>query len=268
MVRSCEVLRLFPSLYRLKASKSATVSERLTGDRVSWRWIREPMGRTTNELDALLELIASVSLDSNNLDSWRWGLSSDGTFTVKKLSTLVDVQLLGPIINVKETRNNLVPKKVKIFIWRALKKKIPVRLELDKRGIDLHSVRCPLCDDDLESVDHSVIFCNRVYDIWNRVYNWWNLGNVPTSSLEELLNIDQTNQGSKQGRMILQAICWTCAYLVWKNRKSLIFQNKAWNSPVSLNEIQVKSFEWNSNRAKGRNFDWQTWIRNPSIYLL
>ncbi|XP_071703931.1 uncharacterized protein [Rutidosis leptorrhynchoides] len=125
---------LFPRLYRLEASKSTKVSERLVGDHVSWRWIREPTGRTTNELNALLEMISSISLDSNKVDSWRWGLSSDGIFTVKKMATLLDTQFMGSINNAKETmRNKLVPKKVELFIWRASKKKIPVRVELDKR---------------------------------------------------------------------------------------------------------------------------------------
>ncbi|XP_071698997.1 uncharacterized protein [Rutidosis leptorrhynchoides] len=185
------------------------------------------------------------------------------------MATLLDTQFVGSINNAKETmRNKLVPKKVELFIWRASKKKISVRVELDKRGIDLHSVWCPLCDDDLESVDHSLILCKRVIDIWKRVYNWSDRGNFSTSSLEDLFSINQLNQGSKQGNLVWQAIRWTCAYLVWKNRNSLIFQNKAWNSPVALNEIQVKSFEWISNRAKGGKFDWQTWITNPSIYFV
>ncbi|XP_071694324.1 uncharacterized protein [Rutidosis leptorrhynchoides] len=32
---------------------------------------------------------------------------------------------------------------LEIFIWRVLKRRIPVRTELDKRGIDLKTVRCP-----------------------------------------------------------------------------------------------------------------------------
>ncbi|GJS57295.1 ribonuclease H-like domain-containing protein [Tanacetum coccineum] len=35
--------------------------------------------------------------------------------------------------------------KVNIFMWRALKGRLPVREELDKRGIDLDSVLCPSC---------------------------------------------------------------------------------------------------------------------------
>nr|GEV15230.1 RNA-directed DNA polymerase, eukaryota, reverse transcriptase zinc-binding domain protein [Tanacetum cinerariifolium] len=39
--------------------------------------------------------------------------------------------------------NNLVPKKVNIFMWRALRGRLPVRVELDKSEIYLDSVLCP-----------------------------------------------------------------------------------------------------------------------------
>lgn len=58
---------------------------------------------------------------------WSWNLDMNGVFTVKVLSLLADEKIL----KVDATAmNNLIPKKVGVFTWRALKGKIPVRMEL------------------------------------------------------------------------------------------------------------------------------------------
>ncbi|XP_071707958.1 uncharacterized protein [Rutidosis leptorrhynchoides] len=164
-------------------------------------------------------------------------------------------------------RNKLVPKKLEIFVWRVCKKRLPVKVELDKRGIDLHSVRCPLCDDGLETVEHSLIFCKCAMDVWDRVFRWWGLGNMTNLSITEILRGNGPSSPSSIGRKIWQGVEWVCAYLIWKNRNEMVFRGKCWNSPVALNEIQVKSFDWISRRLKKKKLDWHSWINDPSCYL-
>ncbi|PWA61396.1 reverse transcriptase domain, Zinc finger, CCHC-type [Artemisia annua] len=80
------------------------------------------------------------------------------TFTVKGIrSFLVNTY---PRLAVETTRwNNLVPIKVNISSWRIANKRIPTRINLDNQGIDLNSLRCPLCDDDLETKEHILVLC-------------------------------------------------------------------------------------------------------------
>ncbi|XP_071741403.1 uncharacterized protein [Rutidosis leptorrhynchoides] len=103
-------------------------------------------------------------------DHWKWNFTSDRKFTVKKLSTIIDDNTIALNNFEQETiRNNLVPKKLEVFVWLALKKRLSVRMELDKRGIDLHSVRCPICDDGLESMEHSLIFYSPIFGVLLRL---------------------------------------------------------------------------------------------------
>ncbi|GKB90683.1 reverse transcriptase domain, reverse transcriptase zinc-binding domain protein [Tanacetum coccineum] len=51
-------------------------------------------------------------------------------------------------------------KKVNIFVWRALRGRLSVREELDKRGIDLDSVLYPSCNNAVESCAHSLVTCD------------------------------------------------------------------------------------------------------------
>ncbi|XP_071741342.1 uncharacterized protein [Rutidosis leptorrhynchoides] len=145
--------------------------------------------------------------------------------------------------------------------------RIPVRVELDKRGINLHSVRCPVCCGDLESVDHILVNCSFALDVWNRVYKWWNIGAFSSSRVSETLQGNSTLAKSAIGKKIWQAVEWVCAYYLWKNRNMKTFQNNPFSASVLISEIQVKSYEWISGRIKGKHIDWLTWLVNPYVYL-
>ncbi|XP_071695221.1 uncharacterized protein [Rutidosis leptorrhynchoides] len=263
----------FQRLYRLEVSKDAAVCDRISveGDSVNhnWNWIRVPTGRTFDEWQAVLELTSRVKLDPNSEDKWAWSLNSDNRLTVKSLAALIDDQVLAVNNVAGETmRNRLVPKKIEIFTWRVCKKRIPVKTELDKRGIDLHSIRCPICDESLETIDHALIFCKQSMDLWSRIFRWWGFGNFSNLSGNEILRGNGPTQSSRYGKLIWQAVEWVTTYHIWKNRNNKVFNDKIWNVPVAFNEIQTKSFEWIANRAKPKHkIEWLDWINNPSVYL-
>nr|GEY12020.1 RNA-directed DNA polymerase, eukaryota, reverse transcriptase zinc-binding domain protein [Tanacetum cinerariifolium] len=50
--------------------------------------------------------------------------------------------------------NRFIPIKINISTWRVLNERLPTRYNLDMRGIDLHTVRCPICDDGIEMEFH------------------------------------------------------------------------------------------------------------------
>ncbi|XP_071727369.1 uncharacterized protein [Rutidosis leptorrhynchoides] len=177
-------------------------------------------------------------------DSWGWGGCKNRSFTTKNLTKLIDEKTLKACADVKETLiNNLVPKKVGVFIWRARKKRLPVRKELYKWGIDLHSVRCPLCDGDIETVDHTLISCKKVDDVWNKVKDWWGFGSTSYGNIEDLLQGNVRQPCSDAGKLVWQVVMWTSAYQIWKNINQMLFKNKEWTDPMEFSEIQIKSFE-------------------------
>ncbi|XP_071713202.1 uncharacterized protein [Rutidosis leptorrhynchoides] len=216
----------------------------------------------------MMQLIRGYQFDQNSADKWSWTLASNGKFTVKRLSIIIeeqDVANTGPVQGT--ILNSLVPKKLEIFVWRVQKKRLPVRVELDKRGIDLHSVRCPMCDDSLKSVEHSIIFCREAINIWNKIFNWWGLGTFSNLSLEEILKGNGPVSTSSLGKKIWQSIEWVSAYYVWRNRNNKVFEGTSWPASVLLSEIQIKSHEWISQRVNGKKIEWLMWLSNPKLYL-
>ncbi|XP_071705241.1 uncharacterized protein [Rutidosis leptorrhynchoides] len=139
---------------------------------------------------------------------------------------------------------------------RARRRRIPVLEELVKRGIDLHTVRCPLCDGGVESVEHSLALCPKVHEIWTKVYNWWGFGNVTNLGISEIFCGNANKTMLEVGAKIWQAVEWICGYLLWKNRNLKIFKNKYWTPAVALSEIQIVSYDWVAKRCKSKIIDW------------
>ncbi|XP_071714776.1 uncharacterized protein [Rutidosis leptorrhynchoides] len=260
---------MFPRLFMLERYKDAIFKDRVqklgSSLTFSWNWSREPSGHTKGELDHIIDLLQNLSFDSNGADNWSWSLGSNSSslFKVDVLSSAIDAKLLGNVSSIHPTfHNNFVPKKIEIFMWRALKKRLQVRVELDKRGIDLDN-SLP----HIESVDHSIIFFKYALEIWERLFRWWGLGSFSSYSLIEIINEDSNISASTHGSKIWQATKWVCAYIIWKNRNNKTFKRKCFIGPVTLSEIQVMSFEWISKRSKLKNLDWLVWLTNPSHYL-
>ncbi|XP_071741053.1 uncharacterized protein [Rutidosis leptorrhynchoides] len=237
----------FKRLARLETNLEATVRDRLQYDGSKcigvWSWARSSSGRANGELENLNELLVGAVINPLKQDMWRWGAANNGKFTTKSLRKFIDEKMIprgnG---NIETLRNNLVPKKIEVFVWRARRKRLPNLIELDKRGIDLNTVRCPLCDDDIESIDHSLFLCKHVMEVWNKVFEWWGLEKLDPCNLGDPL-ADTGQANSTFGKDIWQTVIWSSSYLIWKNRNQKFFSNKSWNAPVALNEIQVKSYE-------------------------
>ncbi|GKB62951.1 RNA-directed DNA polymerase, eukaryota [Tanacetum coccineum] len=166
---------VFPRLYALESMKDCNISGRLIklNDHLSsaWNW-RRPIrnGREKEEIDSLTCLIQGVELKSGP-DGWSWALKSSGKFSVKSLRVKLDEKILTS--SHEKTRwNSLVLKKVNILVWRVDKDSLATRSNLDKRSIDLHSVLCLMCEEDVESLDHLMGRCSWSRSIWNFIFKW------------------------------------------------------------------------------------------------
>ncbi|GJY95555.1 RNA-directed DNA polymerase, eukaryota, reverse transcriptase zinc-binding domain protein [Tanacetum coccineum] len=57
--------------------------------------------------------------------------------------------------------NRSIPIKVNVFLWRVMLNKLPTRVNLDRRGIDVDSLICPICHEDVET-ELDVPFCANI----------------------------------------------------------------------------------------------------------
>ncbi|KAL8547153.1 hypothetical protein ACS0TY_006754 [Phlomoides rotata] len=65
--------------------------------------------------------------------------------------------------------------------WKILKKRLPTRDELKKRGIipDSQDIHCPCCGNEDELVLHLFFGCSFARKIWSEIYKWTDTPMVP-----------------------------------------------------------------------------------------
>ncbi|GKD80616.1 reverse transcriptase domain, reverse transcriptase zinc-binding domain protein [Tanacetum coccineum] len=127
------------------------------------------MGMKKNQLDGLLYLLCDFD-PSDVEDSWACSLNSNNTYTVSSMRKMIEGNLL-PFQEEKIHWNRYLQIKVNILSWCLRLNRLPTYCNLDHRGIALHTTRCPLCNEDLETSQHIFVDC-LIADPWNRISRW------------------------------------------------------------------------------------------------
>ncbi|GKC22688.1 putative RNA-directed DNA polymerase [Tanacetum coccineum] len=169
----------YPRLFRLESIQDC-------------RWQRQLRSSTElMELQDLQSLLSSMSL-STDKDKWECMSDPSRCFTVKGLRNYITNSSI-PLEFTPTRWNKLVPLKVNIASWRIKRLRIPTRVNLDW-SIDLHSLRCPVCDEDLKTEEHVLVNCFVAKATWSEVLKWWKVPYIQINNLNDVLTLaNQTN---------------------------------------------------------------------------
>nr|GEV26082.1 hypothetical protein [Tanacetum cinerariifolium] len=128
-------------------------------------------------------------------------------YSVASARTLIDSSTLD--VDPKATRwNRFIPNKVNVFIWRLMLNKLPTRVNLDIRDIDVGSLLCPICLEDLETVNHIFFSCNMAKDLWSLFAKWWEIDiSVCANAMEWFEWLDGLAITTKV-RSYSEGFCW------------------------------------------------------------
>ncbi|GKD89304.1 RNA-directed DNA polymerase, eukaryota, reverse transcriptase zinc-binding domain protein, partial [Tanacetum coccineum] len=240
----------FHRLFHLDIHKYGVVADKGNWVEGMWRWVwdstRAPRGRVVGELEALEACVGYTNLLLNHKDSWKWLLADNDIFSVKALTKLIEEKCIDVGNNISETIwNKLVSKKVNIFMWRVGRGRLPVRVEVDKRGIDLHTLLCPSCDE-------------------GKVIEWWKIGNVNAFSTNEMFRYAGNGVIHSKYKPMWQAIVWTAGYYIWRNRNCRVFGKKVETTTNIFQEIRLRAFQWIHRRSKEYQVLREKWLEDPA----
>jgi hypothetical protein len=154
---------VFPRIYMLESDRDSSIATRLSIlDSCSALRRLTRGGAESSQLISLRALIGDVVL-SDDHDSWKWSLNASARFSVASVRSMVDDYTLD--VDTYDTKwNRCTPIKVNVFLWRLMLNKIPSRVNLNRKGIDVGSVLCPICQDDAETVNHFFFSCDMAKD--------------------------------------------------------------------------------------------------------
>lgn len=134
--------------------------------------------------------------------------------------------------------SNLFPKIVSIFIWRVRAGSIPVRMQLDQRGVDIPYLLCPTCNDCLESIDHVLLRCRVSSSVWDKVFAWWGLEDQNCVDVNKLPMFKGKKYWKKEPKDIWEAVVWSFLYLLWSHRNTILFERKKSSVEVMFSKLQ------------------------------
>ncbi|GJS32808.1 ribonuclease H-like domain-containing protein [Tanacetum coccineum] len=98
------------------------------------------------------------------------------------LNVLIDQKSLPSLPST--TWEKSIPRKVNIFIWKLSLDRLPHRLNLFLRGIDILTISCSSCNANVESANHIFFECIIASDMWKLVYRWCDIPFVQALSFE------------------------------------------------------------------------------------
>ncbi|GJS84085.1 RNA-directed DNA polymerase, eukaryota, reverse transcriptase zinc-binding domain protein [Tanacetum coccineum] len=166
----------FSRLFALENNQDCKVKEcwclndNVWGGNLSWRLA--PRGRAISDLNALLSVTRSFSLDDSPNYTWLWRADASGIFKVKSLTTCLQNSILsGCELGKHHVWNMLVPRKVNICVWRASLNRFPSPVNLISQGVPLSSSLYPFCDNEIKDIEHSLIKCSKVLLVWRKIWS-------------------------------------------------------------------------------------------------
>ncbi|GJV06066.1 RNA-directed DNA polymerase, eukaryota [Tanacetum coccineum] len=194
----------YPRLFRLALNRDCMIRDCWNN---GWRldWSRHiSSGTNANHLASLYNQLSDFSLN-NSEDTWIWSFGTS-TFSVKSTHEHIDHCSL-PNGGFETRWNRLLPKKINIFIWRVLRDRLPSRWNLSRKGVDVVSLSCPVCDCGIETIHHSLWFCSLATTVWNRVLVWLDLPSPNLANIQDLYSWLDDLHISSNRRATFEVIC-------------------------------------------------------------
>jgi hypothetical protein len=147
---------------------------------------------------------------------------------------------------------NLGSSKTKFFMWLVAHRKVWTADRLQKRGLD-HPERCPLCDQEQETLDHMLIGCVFAREFWFKLLLQVNLQLLaPQSEDSAFLERWRVLCAKVSGiaRDGLNSLVILGVWTLWKQRNGYVFYNKSPSINDGIRRVGLEVDLWEMAGAK------------------
>nr|GEU37786.1 RNA-directed DNA polymerase, eukaryota, reverse transcriptase zinc-binding domain protein [Tanacetum cinerariifolium] len=135
-----------------------------------------------------------------------------------------------------------VPIKVNILAWKVKLDDLPTRLNISKRGMDIESILCPLCDKNVESTSHIFFICPISREIFRKVSLWWEIDDKEVLGYEEWLEWLMNVHLHSNHKKLLEGVCYVMWWFIWNFRNKSIFGSSRTSKAFIFDEVLARSF--------------------------
>lgn len=222
------------------------------------RWELEKIRKVLPQYEEAILMLKTSSTHSH--DTLFWIPEKSGAYSTKtgygigRMGTGTSNSDSDPVNWLKHVWNVKTAPKIKDFLWRLLRKAIPVSANLERRGIA--SFNCKKCDGQEDDL-HVFLKCPLAEQVWSLLPTT----QTPSSSLLSIAAmIKQGNSFCPLPPVGVTSPLWPWAlWNLWKARNTLMFENRAftakeivlksikdakeWSQAQSINEVPIPRFD-------------------------
>nr|GEV49783.1 RNA-directed DNA polymerase, eukaryota [Tanacetum cinerariifolium] len=184
-------------------------------------------------------------------DRWIWSLEASEDFSVTSARRLIDDYLL-PKGNVQTRWVKVVPFKINVFALRVCLDKLPTRLNLSLRGVEISSIMCPICNSSVESASLLFFTCHVARLIWKKFLRWWDLDENMIDSYDDSLLLLKNIRLPKRLKDLFEGVCYVKWWLIWRIRNQVLFSDKHPPRDTLFDGLITISFQSYSNRYNSK----------------
>ena len=233
----------FKPMIKPTMPSEALVSELINGENC---WDEELIYKHFDKMDA--DVITQIPLPRRSReDELIWHYGKSGQYTVKSgYKTALKIRFPAMPSSSESSKNewNIIwsialPKKIRIFIWRAAKNLLSSAENLWKRKI-VQEPTCQLCKMGIENVCHALVDCKAAKKVWRLSLFYIDIQAAPGQDILSLLH------GVKRMRSnadvdLFAAILWA----MWNAKNQWLFKGKRENpqSVVAKAEAVMEAYK-------------------------
>nr|GEX41367.1 RNA-directed DNA polymerase, eukaryota [Tanacetum cinerariifolium] len=220
---------LFTRLYALELMRKSTVSVKLSESSLENSFRQKVRsGVEEAQLGDLYELISTATL-SPSVDR----------YDVTSLTRWV----------------KSVPIKVNIIGWKIKIDALPTRYNISRRGIEIDSIACPICNGEVETTSHLFFQSRLVRLIARKLSSWWNVDHADVNTYEEWYTWMASLRIKAKLKSVFEGIFYGLWWSIWDFRNKLLFEKEAPSQAAIFDNIVSISFNWCKFRWKA-SFKW------------
>ena len=162
----------------------------------------------------------------------------------------------------------------KIFGWRVLLDRLPYRVNLERREILVSSNLCPLCNKDVETLQHLLITCEVAQRLWLKCDNWVGLSTVRSIDIINHFCSFHFSGLSRKANYAWRGMWLAVVKALWIHRNKVIFdvwihKNKVIFDVSQVDEVEIfavaQLHAWSWAKFSGLKL-WETfaeWCMHP-----
>lgn len=207
------------------------------GSSCSW-WLREFM--------QLVDRTQHVQLLDGMEDRLSWSWESSGCFSARSayqtfFAGRVEVE------GASQIWRSRAPATCKFFTWLAARERCWTADRLERRHLP-RPVDCPFCDQASKTINHILLGCVLVRQVWLPIIDNWNKPNwLPTAEANLAkwwTEINPQHHLQKRKWTVILLVAW----MLWKHRNDIVFNGASPSPEEVLKKIDLEGQSW---RAAG-----------------